>query len=96
MSRLSEICLAYLIVLRCKLVQALLDDVVSVEVFNEHHYMQAERNNDGVDLRVVSKISLLPPARKQYREIGKDCQYLPGAVLIRSQSSSAQLACHAC
>ena len=65
MSRVTENCPAYLIILRSELVQTFLDDVVSVEVLNEHHHMQTERNNDGVDLRVVSKISLLPPMRKQ-------------------------------
>ena len=39
-----------LIVLRCELVQALLDDVVTVEVLNEDDDVQAERDNDGVDL----------------------------------------------
>lgn len=39
-----------MIVLRRKLVQALLDDVVTVEVLDEHYDVQAESNNDRMDL----------------------------------------------
>ena len=39
-----------MVILRRKLVQALLDDVVTVEVLNEDDDVQAERDNDGVDL----------------------------------------------
>ena len=75
MSRTTENCPAYLIILRCELVQTFLDDVVSVEVLNEHHHMQTERNNDGVDLRVVSKISLLAAiARRKHRNYNRERQ----------------------
>ena len=39
-----------LVVLGRELVETLLDDVVSVKVFNQHNYVQAERNNDRVYL----------------------------------------------
>jgi len=51
--------LNYLVVFRCKLVEALLDDVVTVEVLDEHNDVQAECNDDEVNLSIVSSISLL-------------------------------------
>ena len=57
-----------MIILWRKLVQAFLNDMIAIEILNEDHDVQAQRNNDGVDLHIVSKISLLPLARKQYRE----------------------------
>jgi hypothetical protein len=47
-----------LVVLGCQLVQAFLDDMVSVEVLDENHHMEAERDDDRVDLRIVTSISL--------------------------------------
>ena len=88
--------MAYLVIFGRQFVQAFLNDVVAIAVLDENDDVQAQRDNNRVNLRVVSKISLLPPARKQYRENGKDYQYLPGAAAIRSQSSSARPVCHAC
>jgi len=36
-----------------------LDDVIPIEVFDENYNMQAKRNDDRMDLGVVSMISLL-------------------------------------
>jgi hypothetical protein len=47
-----------LVVLECQLVQAFLDDMVSVEVLDENHHMEAECDNDRVDLHIVTSISL--------------------------------------
>ena len=41
---------SYLIVLGHELVQALLDDVVAVQVLDQHDDVQAEGDDDGVDL----------------------------------------------
>ena len=41
---------SYLIVLRHELVQALLDDVVAVQVLDQHDDVQAKGDDDGVDL----------------------------------------------
>ena len=42
----------YLVVLGCKLVQALLDDVVAIEVLDEDDNMEAQCDDDGVNLEV--------------------------------------------
>jgi hypothetical protein len=49
---------AYLVVLWCKLVQAFLNDVVTVEVLDKHNDMHAEGNDDRMDLAMVSAVSL--------------------------------------
>lgn len=64
---------AYLVVIRSKLVEALLDDVVPVEVLDQRHDVQAEGNDNRMDLGVVSEISLLffiiiiPPVSEESR-----------------------------
>jgi hypothetical protein len=35
--------------------------MVAVQVFDKHHNVKAERNDDRMDLSIVSKISLNPP-----------------------------------
>ena len=50
----------YLVILRRELVEALLDDVVPVEILDEHNDVQAQRQDDGVDLN-IAKVSLLGP-----------------------------------
>lgn len=42
--------------------------MVTIEVLDEHDNMQAQSDDNRVNLSIVSKISLLPSARKQYRE----------------------------
>ena len=42
----------YLVILRCKLVEALLDDMIPVEVLDEHDDVQAQSEDDRVDLNV--------------------------------------------
>jgi hypothetical protein len=49
---------AYLIVFGSQLIQAFLNNVISVQVLDEHNNMEAECNNDGMNLSIVSKISL--------------------------------------
>lgn len=50
--------IADLVVLRGKLVQTLLDDMIPIEVLDEDHDVLAERHNNRVNLSVVSKVSL--------------------------------------
>jgi hypothetical protein len=49
----------YLIVVGSQFVQALLDDVVTVQVLDQCHNVQAECNDNSMNLSIVSKISLL-------------------------------------
>lgn len=58
----------YLVILRRELVQTLLNDMVTIEVLDEHDNMQAQSDDNRMNLSIVSKISLLPSVRKQYRE----------------------------
>jgi hypothetical protein len=57
--RLRSDFLFYLVILWSKLVQAFLNNMVSVQVLDQHHYVKAECNNDSMNLSIVSKISLL-------------------------------------
>lgn len=45
--------LSHLVVLGHELVKALLDDVVPVQVLDESDHMQAERDDDGVNLGLL-------------------------------------------
>lgn len=49
---------AYLVILRRKLVQTLLNDVIPVQIFDEHDDMEAKSDDDGMNLAMVSMISL--------------------------------------
>jgi hypothetical protein len=53
-----------LIIFRSKLVEAFLNHMVAVQVFDKHYNMKAECDNNGMDLSIVSKISLNPPLHK--------------------------------
>ena len=55
-----------MVILRRKLVQALLDDVVPVKVLDEHDDVQAQSQNDGVNLD-IAKVSLRSTC-KQYEQ----------------------------
>ena len=48
----------YLVVLRGEFVQTFLNDVITVEVLDKHNNMEAEGNDNGVNLDIVSLISL--------------------------------------
>ena len=48
----------YLVILGGKLVETFLNDMVAIEVLDEHNNMEAERNNNRMDLNIVSLISL--------------------------------------
>lgn len=48
----------YLVVLRGELVETLLNDMVAVEVLDKHNNMEAERNDNRVNLNIVYLISL--------------------------------------
>ena len=50
--------MTHLVILRSQLVQAFLDDVISVEVLDEHDDVQTKRDDNRVDLSIVSEISL--------------------------------------
>ena len=58
-----------MVILRRKLVQALLDDVVAVKVLDEDDDVQAERENDRMNLDVAAKVSLPDSSRKWYEKI---------------------------
>lgn len=49
----------YLIVIRGELVEALLYNVVPIEILDQRHDVQAEGDDNSMDLSIVSKISLL-------------------------------------
>lgn len=51
----------YLVILRGELVETLLNDMVAVEILDKHNNMEAERDNNGVNLNIVSLISLNSP-----------------------------------
>lgn len=42
--------------------------MVTIQVLDKNHYVQTQCDDNRVDLSIISKISLLPPARKQYEE----------------------------
>lgn len=46
--------LTHLVIFRRELVEALLDDVVTIEVFDKCHHMKAECKDDRMDLILVS------------------------------------------
>ncbi len=48
-----------LIILRCKLVEAFLDDVITIQILDENDNTGTECNNDRVDLSIASMNSLL-------------------------------------
>jgi len=50
-----------LIVLWSKLVQALLNDMVTIQVLDQNNNMEAKCDDDGVNLSIVAVISLMPP-----------------------------------
>jgi hypothetical protein len=76
-----------LVVFWRQFVQALLDDVIAVQVLNEHNNVEAERNDDRMNLAMVSMISLRPAAtlsvdrRKNNYEL-----YLPVSLWTGSRS----------
>jgi hypothetical protein len=51
--------MAYLVIFWGQLVEALLDNVIAVQVLDEHNNVKAECDNDGMYLSIVSEISLL-------------------------------------
>jgi hypothetical protein len=61
--------ITYLVVFGSELVQAFLNDVISVQVLDEYNNVKAERNNDCMDLSIVPKISLLCSPVSVIREI---------------------------
>jgi hypothetical protein len=76
-----------LVIFRRQFIQTLLDDVITVQVLNEHNNVQAERDNDRMNLAMVSMISLRPTAtlsvdrRKDNYE-----SYLPVSLWTKNQS----------
>jgi hypothetical protein len=48
----------HLVIFRCKLVETFLNNVISVEILDEHYNMKAECKNNRMNLSVVSMISL--------------------------------------
>lgn len=49
---------SHLIVLWGQFVQALLDYMIPVQILDQHYNMETESKDDGVDLSIVSDISL--------------------------------------
>ena len=59
--------ISYLIIFRSKLVETLLNDMVSVEVLDKHYNMEAQSKYDGVNLSIVFEVSLAIRTRKLYK-----------------------------
>ena len=81
-----------LVVFRRQFIQALLDDVIAVQVLNEHNNVEAESDDDRMNLAMVSMISLCPTATlsvDRREDNYKLC--LPVSVLIESRSFFEQL-----
>ncbi len=66
----------HLVIIGDKLIETLLDDVIAVEIFDEHNDMETERDDDGVDLDIVFEVSLLSPAVSDKRASDCDSTYL--------------------
>ena len=76
-----------LIVFGGQFVQALLNDMITIQVFDKHHNMQAERDNNRVNLAMVSMISLRPTATLSVdRRKDKYELYLPVSLWTESRS----------
>ncbi len=58
-----------LVVFRRQFIQALLDDVIAVQVLNEHNNMEAERDDDRMNLAMVSMISLHPFSGQEKKQL---------------------------
>ncbi len=61
MDKASQASNPYLIILWDKFVQALLNDVIAVEILDEDYYVQTESHDDRMDLSIVFEVSLLCP-----------------------------------
>lgn len=85
----------YLIILGSQLVQAFLNDMVTVQVFNQNNYVEAKCNNDRMYLSVVSMIGLLFTCKLDKKKF-KSRMNLPGGVSTRNRSSFEQREYHAC
>lgn len=48
-----------LVVLGSQLVQAFLNDVATIKILDEHHHVNAQRHDDGMNLCIVTMVSLL-------------------------------------
>ena len=76
-----------LVVFRRQFIQALLDDVIAVQVLNEHNNVEAERDDDRMNLAMVSMISLRPPPPFQWTGEKYDYElYLPVSLWTESRS----------
>ena len=84
----------YLVVLRGELVETFLNDMVAVEVLDKHNNMGAERDNNGMNLNIVSLISL--NSSVSLEEKRKSESDLPVVWWTGSQSFFVQHECHAC
>jgi len=70
-----------LIIFRRQFIQALLDDMITVQVLDEYNNVQAERDNDRMYLAMVSMISLRPTATLSVdRRKHNQKSYLPVSV----------------
>jgi hypothetical protein len=62
-------------------IQALLDDMITIQILDEHNDMQAKRDNDRMNLAMVSMVSLRPTATLSVdRRKDKYKLYLPVSV----------------
>ena len=76
-----------LVVFRRQFIQALLDDVITVQVLNEHNNVEAERDDDRMNLAMVSMISLCPTATLSVdRRTDNYKSYLPVFLWTESRS----------
>lgn len=65
-----------LIILRRELVQALLNDVIAIQILNQNDNGEAECNNNGMDLGVAFGVSLPRPVSDIKRISDQDSAYL--------------------
>ena len=66
----------YLIIFRGQLIEAFLNDMVTVQILDENDDMKTECHNNGVDLSIISMISLLLTCKLTCR-IGNKITCLP-------------------
>lgn len=61
---LSDSIVDELVIFWSELVEALLNDMVTIEVLDQSHHMKAKRENDRIDLSIIAVISLSPSGQK--------------------------------
>ena len=68
--------------------------MIPVQILNQYNNVHAEGDYDGVNLRVITQISLLC-SQVSFNSHDIKSRYLPAGAWIENQSSSEQLEYHA-